>query len=161
MPKLHIPRLGDHLILGADWHFSLIAESRNESLIKATGVDAQTATDLAYSWAGQIRKAQWDKCASSALSAGWIFDMKNHDPKSNYNYGVASFPFTIPTGAILSVERIYIRRGQADFDSVSFSLIRDSVKGTEFGDKLPKKGRVRFWAKLDDVNEIILARKVC
>lgn len=161
MPKLNIPRLGDQIILGANWQFNLIAESRNEALIKATGVDQKTAEDLAYSWAGSIRKYQWDKAAGDALAKGWTFVLdKDSKPTDTYAIGVASFPFEIPAGAVLSVERIYIRRGQADFDSLSFSLIRDSVKGTDFGDKLPKKGRIRFWAKLDDVNQIQIARKV-
>lgn len=44
---------------------------------------------------------------------------------------------TIPRGMILKVERIYIRRNQKTFDSVTF-----------------RWEKCRFWAKLDDVNTI-------
>jgi hypothetical protein len=60
---------------------------------------------------------------------------------------------TIQAGAILKIDRIFIRRGASDFDSVTFFM-----KG---GDKVIPftKGRqkaIRFWAKLADVNKIII-----
>lgn len=50
---------------------------------------------------------------------------------------------TLSTGTELGIDRIYIRRGNKEFDSITFNLL--GVKG---------KGRVRFWAKLSDVNTI-------
>lgn len=50
---------------------------------------------------------------------------------------------TLPAGTELGIDRIYIRRGNKEFDSITFNLL--GVKG---------KGRVRFWAKLGDVNTI-------
>lgn len=49
--------------------------------------------------------------------------------------------FTFPAETILTVERIYIRKGQEDYDSMSFRT------------RLNNKS-VRFWAKLSDVNNI-------
>ena len=51
-----------------------------------------------------------------------------------------TLPVTLPPGTILQVDRIYIRKGNSNFDSVSF--------------RIPKGGGLsgRFWAKLDDVN---------
>lgn len=51
---------------------------------------------------------------------------------------------TIPAGTTLKVDRIYIRKGNRDFDSVTFFM-----KGVS-------KKRVRFWATLADVNKIII-----
>jgi hypothetical protein len=49
-----------------------------------------------------------------------------------------------PIGTILKVDRLYIRKGNEKFNSVTFFLIDG------------KKGRKRFWAKLDDVNRIVM-----
>ncbi len=49
---------------------------------------------------------------------------------------------TIPKGCILTVDRIYIRKGLTEFSSISF-----------FIEGLAKK-KLRFWAKLEDCNNI-------
>lgn len=48
-------------------------------------------------------------------------------------------PWKFPEGTVLKIERIYIRKGARDYDSVTFRLVGKGVKG-------------RFWAKLDEVN---------
>lgn len=53
---------------------------------------------------------------------------------------------TLPKDTVLRVDRIYIRKGAADFSSVSFIIVESSLEGL--------KGKARFWAKLDDVNRI-------
>lgn len=50
---------------------------------------------------------------------------------------------TLPAGTRMRVERIYIRKGGRDFDSLTFAV-------TEINGSKPK--RLRFWTKLDDVN---------
>ena len=79
-------------------------------------------------------------------------------------------PFTIPTGEVLKIDRIYIRKGASDYSSLSFLWVgkRTSSKvitrtatavgyGTkqswDYDVKKPAKP-VRFWAKLADVNNI-------
>jgi hypothetical protein len=56
----------------------------------------------------------------------------------------------LPAGTELGVDRVYIRRGNAEFSSITFNLI---------GYKKPKgsglPSRVRFWAKLEDVNRMV------
>ena len=54
---------------------------------------------------------------------------------------------SLPAGTSLTIDRIYIRHGSKDFDSVSF-WIGSKPKGVGY------KGKVRFWAKLKDVNDI-------
>lgn len=53
--------------------------------------------------------------------------------------------FTLLAGTQLSVSRIYIRQGNKEYDSVSFN-ISTKVNG--------KSVKGRFWAKLDDVNQM-------
>lgn len=78
---------------------------------------------------------------------------------------------TIPAGEKLKVDRIYIRKGAADFDSVTFlwtgrstepKIINRTMRRVNgpndyqdipYESKKPRKP-VRFWAKLDDVNKI-------
>ncbi len=50
---------------------------------------------------------------------------------------------TIEKGATLKIDRIYIRKGAQDFSSITFYLTSDKFKK-----------KVRFWAKLKDVNNI-------
>ncbi|CAD6562662.1 hypothetical protein ACFQ3P_38610 [Paraburkholderia sabiae] len=61
-------------------------------------------------------------------------------------------PITIPRGALLSIDRIFIRKGAPDFDSITFWLKAKSTPVAVNGRLLKKS--VRFWAKLDDVNRI-------
>lgn len=51
---------------------------------------------------------------------------------------------TLPKGTVMTVSRVYIRNGYAGkYNSLTFSALKP-------GDK---KG-IRFWAKLDDVNQM-------
>ena len=56
---------------------------------------------------------------------------------------------TFPKGTVLSIDRIYVRRGKTEYDSLTFNLISTPHEKLQ-----KKKGRVRFWAKLADVNTI-------
>ena len=75
----------------------------------------------------------------------------------------------IRKGALLTTDRIYIRKGAEDFSSLTFILRSDgnpvvSYNGKEF-DCAGKKGFkqfgvsgvVRFWAKLADVNNMTVS----
>lgn len=64
-------------------------------------------------------------------------------PQDRYGYYAPSMsvPATLPAGTELTVRRIYIRQGQAGFDSVTFSV-------------LIGKRQHRFWVKLEDANSI-------
>jgi hypothetical protein len=52
---------------------------------------------------------------------------------------------SLSAGTVLTIDRLYIKRSNNDYNSVSFIVKKTS---------LPKKGRLRFWAKLHDVNNI-------
>lgn len=65
----------------------------------------------------------------------------------NYRYGEKAIsPVILSINSILKVDRIYIRKGNSAYDSLSFTLWDTSGK--------KPKTVARFWAKLDDVNNI-------
>ena len=53
---------------------------------------------------------------------------------------------TLPANTILQVDRIYIRKGAPDYDSLSFFISSSDI--------LPNKKKIRFFAKLVDINNI-------
>lgn len=78
------------------------------------------------------------------LRMNWTFDLYREQRNKSlikyfegitFNTGLAIV--TLPRGSILKVERIYIRRNQPQYDSVTF-----------------RWEKCRFWAKLADVNTI-------
>jgi hypothetical protein len=120
------------------------------------------------------------------LTTDWTFDLYNEernatlmavlgdtrDIKYPWNNGLTALPATIRAGAILKVDRIYIRKGQDDFDSITFfwkdmrteariiqendpsSYNRATNSYTRKRDvKIPRKP-VRFWVKLPEANNI-------
>ncbi|CAG9229294.1 hypothetical protein [Burkholderia vietnamiensis] len=152
MPRLHIPRLGTELILASDWTFRLFHEHRNSSLQSAIGL-ADPFSRLEDPWGSTpaerrsaLEKSQWREADGSLGST-----------KGCYFSGDLQHPVTIPAGALMTIDRIFIRKGAADFDSVTFWLKAKSKPVTING-RLVKKS-VRFWAKLDDVNAIEFEEK--
>lgn len=115
--RLFIPPLGTQLQLTDHWEFDLHLEERNGSLLEML----------------EGRKLTWQDYSS------WRWHEAHPPP---------GYPkrFRLSRGTVLVVDRIYIRRGAKDYDSVTFKLMSTPVPG------FPK--RVRFWAKLDDVNRM-------
>jgi hypothetical protein len=122
---------------------------------------------------------------SIRLVADWTFNLYNEDrnsslmevigdPRETTWEGDKDFGTrlcTIPAGAILKVDRIYIRKGLSGYSSLTFlwkdmrtnSKVVDRSITQVFGNnrgpttyyQVKKPARpVRFWAKLDDVNRI-------
>ena len=121
------------------------------------------------------------------LIADWNFGLYNEDRNTSlmaymadfrepgyfWRKDVAPIPCTIPAGAVLKIDRIYIRKGQEDFNSITFCWQGMAIpahmeeittyvwlpdgKGvyqpTGKLRKVPKKP-IRFWAKMSDVNTI-------
>jgi len=125
--KLHIPRLGDKLVLVAPWRFRLFNEHRNETLIAALG----------YPNGGDARRQYIDEDSSAGIWSIWNRPFKE--------------PVTLPAGTELTVRRIFIRQGARDFDSMTFTATIPPLKPAPRG-KVAKPKSVRFWAKLDDCN---------
>lgn len=115
--SLYIPRLGDVLTLASAWSFSLYEEERNKKLFK------ELLPNVKVDW-GALARRKWTY--PRVLPAHHIV--------------------TLPAGTQLRVNRLYVRKGQDEFDSLSFYVER---LGQE---KAFEKNKPYFWAKLDDVN---------
>lgn len=130
--KLYIPEISDEIRLTADWNFGLYNEDRNQSLMELMK---------------DTRKVVWG---------------------GSPDYG--HIPCTIPAGSILKVDRVYIRKGKGEFSSLTFlwkgayipskmepweRWNRDTGRVEPTGEfqKIPRRP-IRFWAKLEDVNNI-------
>lgn len=120
--KLHIPRLGDKIVLAEPWGFTLYDESRNEPLSAWLG--------LPTSWAE--RKPL----------------LVNPD---SYHARYFYKPVVLPTGTELTIRRLYMRQGSRDFDSMTFTAMLLPRTPPPRG-KVARPKAVRFWAKLDEVN---------
>jgi hypothetical protein len=126
MNKLNIPEIGDVLELTSKWEFTLHLERRNLEFGRKYHGVTKSEIEAYNKW----RDWYW---------YGWDYNTKTYirterlpkpDPK----------PVTLPKGTLLKVDRIYIRRGNAEFSSVTF--------------RIPNLPKSRFWAKLSDVNNI-------
>ena len=137
---MYIPTIGDEVTLAIPWTFKLYYEERNRDMIK-------WLAKIDFVWAGTKVNGQ------------------------KVEIGTYLCEVQLPTGSILKVDRIYIRKGAGmkEFDSVTFIL--QSIPNKEIAvprEKCfyPKDGsykcvhkdvtirKVRFWAKLNDVNNM-------
>ena len=136
---MYIPTIGDEVTLACDWQFSLYYEYRNEAMIKFTFPGTE------FKWRNMV------------LPSG---------EKPEYGEKIAIVQ--LPIGSVLKVDRIYIRKGAKEYDSVTFNLQSIPKKKIEVPDerdswdnesktyhkKMFIKSKIRFWAKLRDVNEM-------
>lgn len=128
---LQIPVPGTWLELEKDWSFTLFEEHRNKSLWDAIPnkegnireiVHAPVTIDL--SW-GSLTTQRKDR----------VMDI------------------SLPKGSQLRVDRVYIRKGSnSEFDSLTFVLDINTVKGDYFKFPANKRTQARFWARLGDIN---------
>lgn len=154
--RLFIPPLGYEFKLAADWTFALFHEHRNEGLISAAGllstIPNRAVPDF-WQMPAQKRARLWERSpwrTEAGLSPG-------DDDWNDWRAGNVQTPFTLRAGSRLKVERIYIRQGQKDFDSVSFRVSEWPTGADDPLTKAPAKVKsLRFWAKLGDVNRILL-----
>ncbi len=93
------------------------------------------------------------------------------DYRSYLDSHVEPHKAVLPAGTELQIDRIYIRKGAAEYSSISFYVLKapESLPGLDPKTARPsevydytarklnivmKKGKKRFWAKLVNVNEI-------
>lgn len=129
--QFFIPDIGFKLVLTNDWTFNLFAENRNDSLLACFGVSGSP-------WYNQeeIRK----------------YKSKGFAEESPRMWAVK---FTLPSDTVLTVDRVYIRKGANEYSSVSFNIPRESLT-QDFLDAHPalRKGRLRFWVKTKDLENL-------
>jgi hypothetical protein len=135
MKKLFIPTIGTIMTLAKDWAFDLYYEDRNEAMMARVGQ----------------KYTGWNREKNGKIVTRAI----------------------LPKGSELKIDRIYIRKGKdmKDYDSVTFFLVGEKETLDRFDYsyvktsdhqvetiKTPRKVNrpVRFWAKLDDVNNIAI-----
>ena len=70
-------------------------------------------------------------------------------PEGGYKHA----PVTIVADATLTVDRIYVRKGVQEYSSLTFWLGKHAQVDYHGGSFITQK-RIRFWAKLSDVNQI-------
>lgn len=131
MRTLQIPRLREELTLASDWEFDLHLESRNASLIELLEGRSLGWQDL-YSQEWNPRKGEYEP-----TELGQLYPRR----------------FLIPRGTRLRVERVYIRKGDEKYDSLTFKVM-DSPDETLRDAKHGNTKGPRFWAKVDDVNRM-------
>ena len=137
--QLYIPQLSDKLKLTTPWTFTLHWEARNRTLVEACLMPYLTKNKK--------------PAKNSDL---WYMEGLKYKGTS---IKATNEEITLPAGSILSVDRIYIRQGVKDFNSVTFRLIKSSASTIIIGDGSvlainPKVRSIRFWAKLADANRI-------
>jgi hypothetical protein len=87
-----------------------------------------------------------------------ILELTETIPKSRnwhdrYDNSKRNTEIVFPKGTILSVDRIYIRKGASDFSSLTFFADK-KVKILRDGKEYVSPKALRFWAKLKDVNNM-------
>lgn len=96
--------------------------------IPALGTEFNLAQDWAFSLFDEYRNRS-------------LIDALGHKATSRWhNVNMKVIDASLPAGTRLKVDRIYIRNGQSEFNSITFVI----------------DGGLRFWVKLDDANSIVL-----
>jgi hypothetical protein len=92
--------------------------------------------------------------ATEGYTKYWEDNAKwNEDAKSLIK---DSITVTIPAGTVLKVDRIYIRKGLSEYSSITFFAkdLGEVTRTNRWSNRTVKKKSLRFWAKLEDCNNI-------
>jgi len=84
-----------------------------------------------------------------------LLEIERPDYRTNHReyYGGRTVSIAaLPAGTELRIDRIFVRRGLPQFDSVTFFLCDMPNDFIKLRRKAGFKGAVRFWTKLDDAN---------
>lgn len=167
--KFNIPELGDKIVLVKKFNFSLIFEQRNLAFIHHCD-NTVTESSCYTSWHGYQEGFKYSGCVPFPViedfEAKWPSNKnKLHMEQRAYKeYAKAmtaynaqvckeysawqkerAFNTFLPKGTVLTVDRIYIRKGAKDFSSVTFKTVLNNKT-------------YRFWLHLSDVNRICWTR---
>ena len=130
--KLYIPELGSVITLTKDWTFTVCNESRNRTLAAFMGISS-------ISPRYPLGATHGEPIVCSRSSTGT--DKWERVEYPTYRPRSTTCKFIWAKGTKLTVDRIYIRKGNEDYSSLTFK--------TKVGNKV-----IRFFAKLADVNNI-------
>lgn len=159
--KMFIPEIGTKIILTKDFNFNLFTEERNLTLWNHLGLEEKLKS-LKENYMriyNLIRREEFNIAKLLNLDRPIykiIQKFRDENPdnehvikiKELYNelFDSEFTNVTLEKGTVLIVDRIYIRKGASGWSSISF-FVNEVVHNN-------KKGKLRFWAKLDDVNNI-------
>jgi hypothetical protein len=125
--KLFVPSINSKIALTEAWRFLVQAEHRNTAFLEAMGTPQET-----------------------------LYHYFHKDMEVGVGYPDEKvYEHELPSGTVLAFERIYIRKGAKDFDSITFGIVDCPNKRLA-----PKKaqgfmnGRARFWVSRRDANQI-------
>lgn len=158
--KLYVPEIGDSFKLTQDWIFDLYDEHRNKSLWdlydceNSPTVITQRAEEENAANEMNLLLNKHRKIASSAVSIlknGPFYewdqvDTDRYEELRAIRRKLISCSITLPKDSIITVDRIFIRKGMDDWSSLTFYL--------KFHPDFSLKKKPRFWAKLHDCNNI-------
>ena len=126
---LCIPTVGQKVVVVEGWTFKLYWERRNDSLFTLFDIQRPPVRTFYEDYEGG--EDAW-KAARLGL---------HPKPPLRHN------EVTLPAGTVLTIDRIYLRKGNEEFDSITFI-----INGAKQLGKVGAHARVRFWVKLEDVN---------
>jgi hypothetical protein len=182
---MHIPEIGDVFELIKPWTFTLHMEYRND-LWKLLDADnhpslsfKKTLSDTYQAEQKEINARMINKEEPRVRTGLWGNSKENYTYKwrdyatpedrqrfqalsqmwNDLEWNDRTIPVTLPTGTQLKVDRIYIRKGASDYSSLTFYIQQTSLPALQpvkKGGKAFSKGRKRFWAKLADVNTMMV-----
>ncbi len=143
MPRLLIPTIGSRLTLTEDWSFPLHRERRNNKMWEWL-LDGRAELHPYYRYSYPTPdKAQEVNPFADIPEVERVFSHKGYQDVDLYNY---VYNVTLPAGTILTVDRIYLKKGIGDYDSITFRISHYPPD---------KKVKKRFWVKLKDANAIV------
>lgn len=177
MRSFYVPSIGDTIKLAEDWTFSLFPESRNVDLgayfnhylytYSGKWLDANELPpmrekdfEIKLSNSSGISMEEWLKRMEDAERADekaskWKEEERQWTKKANILWKPIVV-VTLPAGTELKIDRIYIKKGQSDYNSITFYMKNTKaikVKSYWWSKERAKKS-LRFWAKLDDYKNI-------
>jgi len=130
--KMYIPEIGNKIQLLNDWSFNLYPERRNDSLIDL--LNKKFSYNWLYEEVDGESKAVYVLIESTLADDIYnkIWRIKNpdfHDERiklfkiaQNDGYVFKYLLSTIHKDSILTIDRVYIRKGASDYSSISFRL---------------------------------------
>lgn len=148
--KLYIPEIGDTLKLTKDWQFDFIPEYRNMNFLDAV-MPGYTYCAIHRDWDFVGRYKGDHILYKTSLYDEYENRGKNYTERIQQMVtdcpmdviDIADFNVSLPAGTELKVDRIYIRKGNSDYSSLTFYALIPGMKK-----------KIRFFAKLKDVNNI-------
>jgi hypothetical protein len=132
--QFYIPALGTEVVLAEDWSFHVVNDHRNAKLVQALSLAPLPGSTPGIGiWNGYYPLGTYPAPSPSERYTVWA------------QTRAAGVTACLPKGTWLKIDRIYIRKGAKDFDSVTF-----------YGRLLNSKKSFRFFAKLVDVNAMVV-----